>query len=573
MMRYYRSDDRTDACQHMYGNGNTAVAIRGMDLYQLRSGHMAGRNALKGHVSASPLVESRSFRRPGRACWHYDIAVDGENAGYMEEYLTDRDVFVRDFQLEKPMKMVFAPDSMTEFDPETGLYHLPAGVFYVNDYATDLPLYFRIWGENVEVKASASAVHVKILGNSRLYIQLGQTREAALSEDLGHEYNAPNRATAVTELGDVLEDYWYLYSSYTSDLGGVIGAIEWNLAYIRDNYGASRGLLAMGCYAEAKMMLRHLLDNFLRNGKIATAQSVGTDNNLHIHECDESENPGYLVLQAFDYLGATGDRAFFETLLPMLHWAMEAQTRHLWQGMMPFCGDETYIPGGMLARANIDDGSCEATMLFIEAGRRMGQLITDSGILAALEEARSLFRQNFMPDGRLITNNPRRQQAPKRPSIKGVCMYCYRHMDGIRPNRFGMYACPGCADRDEDIRDRTVRRLPCVQMMPAYIGSDLFTEAELREFYEEIARQMLSNSAQKQTGYEFGLLLYGLTVTGSPMRHEIYRTVLDARDAEGVWAEYYTAGMISGMRWRLWESGVNVMALLTYEAREKGEQL
>ncbi len=572
-MRYYRSDDRSDTCQHVLGNGNTMVAVRGMDLYQLRSGHQAGRNVLTGYVCARPLVESRSIRLRGRARWHYDIAVDGENAGFMEEYLTDQDVLVRDFQLDKPIQMVFTPDSMVQFDPETGLYFLPAGVPYVNDYPTDLPLYFRIWGENVQLQPSESEITVKILGASRLYIQLGQTREAALSQNLGREYSMPCTATVKTQLQDILEDYWYIYAGYISDLGGSVGAMEWNLAYVRDNYGASRGLLAMGCYPEAKRLLMHLLESFRKNGKIATAQSVGTDNNLHIHECDETENPGYLVLQAYDYLQATGDREFFEELMPMLQWAMEAQTRHLWQGMMPFCGDETYIPGGMLPRVNIDDGSCEATMLFIEAGRRMGDRITDPAILAALQEARSRFRQNFMPEGLLITNNPRRQQAPKRPSIKGVCMYCYCYMDGIRPNRFGLYTCPNCADRNEDIRDHTVRRLPCVQMMPAYIGSDLFTREELRSFYEEVAREVLSGSEKKQTGYEYGLLLYGLTVTGSPLRHRLYEIVLSARDAEGVWAEFYIAGAPSGMRWRFWEGGVNVMALLTYEACEKGEKL
>ena len=51
-----------------------------------------------------------------------------------------------------------------------------------------------------------------------------------------------------------------------------------------------------------------------------------------------------------------------------------------------------------------------------------------------------------------------------------------------------------------------------------------------------------NGAAGKCTGYEYGLLLYGLTMTDSPLRHELFRIVLDSRDEEGIWAEYYAAG-------------------------------
>ena len=60
-----------------------------------------------------------------------------------------------------------------------------------------------------------------------------------------------------------------------------------------------------------------------------------------------------------------------------------------------------------------------------------------------------------------------------------------------------------------------------------------------------------------------------MTTVESPLRHAVYQMVLDARDEEGIWAEYYTDGEPTGMRWRVWEGGVNLMALLTYEAMER----
>lgn len=137
---------------------------------------------------------------------------------------------------------------------------------------------------------------------------------------------------------------------------------------------------------------------------------------MHIHECDEAENPGYLILQAFDYCEAAGDPAFLEELMPMLRWAMEVQVRHLYRGMMPFCGDETYVAGGMLPRVDVDDGSCEATMLLIESGRRMTPYEHRREIFQGVEEARQRFTENFLRDGRLITNNPERERT--RPDKK-----------------------------------------------------------------------------------------------------------------------------------------------------------
>ena len=297
---------------------------------------------------------------------------------------------------------------------------------------------------------------------------------------------------------------------------------------------------------------------------------------MHIHECDEAENPGYLILQAFDYCEAADDPAFLQELMPMLRWAMEVQARHLYHGMMPFCGDETYVAGNMLPRVHVDDGSCEATMLLIESGRRMALYEDRAWIRQGVEEARRRFAENFLRDGRLITNNPERRNAPGPAKKKGVCPYCYRYMDGLKPNRYGLYTCPDCADKTEDIRSDRIYALSCVQMMPAYIHSDLLTAEQQRDIYESLAKDVIrlgcidgNGAAGKCTGYEYGLLLYGLTVTDSPLRHELFRIVLDSRDEEGIWAEYYVSGKPAGMRWRVWEGGVNLMALLAYERKEQ----
>lgn len=575
-MRYYRSDDRTNTCMHVLGNGRINVAIRGLDLYMAKGNHLAGRNALSGFVPAEPLTEACSQRLRGKDRWRYRLQIAGKDAGTMEEYLTDRDVFVREFALDQPLHFVIRPDSAAVFAPDTGVYTIPKGSCYVNDYPTDRDACFRICGDGAEIHTAPEAVHITLTGRSRLLIRFGETPEQVLDDGEGEEYNPVCPAIRDTALKDTVEDYWYLFANYRSGCGGVVSAIEWNLAYIRDLYGASRGLLAAGFYREARELLAFYLDVWKKKGFLATAQSVGTDGAMHIHECDEAENPGYLVLQAFDYAQAAEDPAFLEELMPMLRWAMGVQVRHLYHGMMPFSGDETYVAGNMLPRGDVDDGSCEATMLLIESGRRMAPYEHRWDVLQGVEEARRRFAGNFLRDGQLITNNPERRSAPGPAERKGVCPYCYCYMDGLKPNRYGLYTCPSCAAKTEDIRSDRTYSLSCVEMMPAYIHSDLLTTGQQRDIYERLAREVLrtgsidgSSAAGKCSGYEYGLLLYGLTVTDSPLRHDLFRMVLDIRDEEGVWAEYYAAGKPAGMRWRTWEGGVNLMALLAYEEKER----
>lgn len=575
-MRTYRSNDRRNTCMHVIGNGEVMVALRGLDIYQARGNHLAGRNCLSGTVSGDRLVESVSERIRGRDRWQYRIRIDGSDAGGMEEYLTVDHAFVRDFTLNQPLSFLLYPDSEVLFDPQTGVYTMPRGAFYVNDYPTDRDVCFRVYGDNVDVRSGEREITVTVQRNSRLIVRFGETPESVLEEAIGNEYNAPCPPTVPTALGETVEDYWYVYANYRSVNGGVASAVEWNLAYIRDLYGASRGLLAAGFYEQARELLRFYQRVWTEKGFLATAQSVGTDGAMHIHECDETENPGYLILQAFDYRDATGDEAFFAELLPMLTWALEKQVGHLYQGMMPFSGDETYVAGGMMPKVHLEDGSCESTMLLIESGRRMQAYEQRPEILACIQDARHRFRENFVRNGRLMTNNPLRAQAPKPATKKGVCVYCYRYMDGLKPNRYGLYTCPDCSEKTEDLSSDKTYRLSCVEMMPAYIHSDLLTLEEQRVIYEDLARDLIARgsisgngAAGKCTGYEYGLLLYGLTTVESPLRHAVYQMVLDARDEEGIWAEYYADGKPAGMRWRVWEGGVNLMALLTYEAMER----
>ena len=173
--------------------------------------------------------------------------------------------------------------------------------------------------------------------------------------------------------------------------GAEIAGYPYPLGYVRDQYGVARGYLAMGYYREAESILRFYWDIWKKTGELHCAQGIGVDGIFHIHENDGVESPGYLILQAFDLLAKTGDTAFTREIFPMLEWCWEVQKKHLAGHMLPFNGDETYVAGGILPRSCLNDGSSEATMLFIDGGEllRTGYPKKSSGMKAGLRKRNS----------------------------------------------------------------------------------------------------------------------------------------------------------------------------------------
>jgi hypothetical protein len=153
--------------------------------------------------------------------------------------------------------------------------------------------------------------------------------------------------------------------------GAVLAGHAYHMAYVRDQYGVGRGLLALGLTSAARKILEFYWSVWQRHGVIHNAQAAGVDGVFHVHENDDVEITGYLIRQAFDLAHASGDTVFLDAIFPMLEWAWQAQKKHLVQGMLPFNGDETYIAGSMLPRHTINDGSAEATLLFIDGGERL----------------------------------------------------------------------------------------------------------------------------------------------------------------------------------------------------------
>ena len=178
----------------------------------------------------------------------------------------------------------------------------------------------------------------------------------------------PEKNPHKKQILDQIDNVAVLLKTQQAKEGAVLAGTAYHMAYVRDQYGVSRGFLALGYHEEARMILDFYWKIWQKFGLLHNAQAIGIPGIFHIHENDEVEQTGYLIIQAFDYLKATRDTQFVNTIVPMLQWAWNVQKKNLVHNMLPFNGDETYVAGGLLPRTALNDGSAESTLLFIRSG-------------------------------------------------------------------------------------------------------------------------------------------------------------------------------------------------------------
>lgn len=174
------------------------------------------------------------------------------------------------------------------------------------------------------------------------------------------------RVALPAPLDEVADNIAVLLKAQQDEGGGVLAGSNYHLAYVRDMYGVSRGFIALGYVEEAKKIMRYYKGVWDRYGKINNAQAMGYEGIFHVHENDNTEITGYLIIAAFDIYKAEGDKAFLDEMLPMLKWAMEAQISTIENNMLPFNGDENpmwpaaFCPATPSCRARLRQRFCSS---------------------------------------------------------------------------------------------------------------------------------------------------------------------------------------------------------------------
>lgn len=605
---------------HALGNGQMGAYACGPDIIQIFGPPYSTPN-LGRLVTEPDGSEWTSSREPGAAIWMHASA-----SGRLRDFVASGyPVLVREIEASVPLNFTLQlhPAARVAFSPQAAelTCEIPAGVFFYSHYPYPRPVFYRLaWEGAVQLRQTGEhTLRFECLpGHSRLYISGGpeypqavENLEAAQSTGTAdllagtraawQGYAAAHAAwqdrlpAALPQrqrLLQAVDDVAVLIHAQQSSEGGVLAGSNYHLCYVRDQYGVSRGLLALGHTAAAQAILEFYWQIWQRHGQIFNAQAAGLDGVFHIHENDEVEITGYLIRQAFD-LQRAGVEGVVERVFPMLAWAWEAQKKHLIANMLPFNGDETYVAGGILPRTALNDGSAEATLLLLDGGEKLLSWAearkcwnTDriSVERSLLSQVRSAYRPNFWRDGRLLTNNPARAaQLNANPRFRhGVCERCHaeRRMSAIgwtERSAAGRYLCPHClAENHYTPVEPRAFDLQSVGLTPFYFHSDLFSLTELRPTVDAIWTAYQQTGALpsrpgdpngRSVGYDYGFLLYALTQLAHPAAADLYHIILSLADSSGAWVEYYQNHKPQGTRCRPWESAINLEALLYWAER------
>ena len=570
---------------HVLGGGRMMVYAVGPELIQILGTPYSAESF--GSLTLPGVDTCRSERQAGAAIWrHYldngsiltDVA-DSEEAG-----------FLRYIQASTPFTLVLTVGKAfvcTERG-DIATFRTPEGTwFFVYKTTLNVCRSFGVSGEAEAVWTAADTCEIRVRpGESTLCFAndpetarrlLATPQETVLARTAAwwQEYLAQRRPVP-PEVAELYENVAILIKCQQGEDGGVLAGYPFHLAYIRDQYGVVRGLLKMGFYAEAKAVLQYYLAVWQEYGTLHTAQTIGIQQGIfHIHENDKVEITGYLAVLPFDVYAATGDAALLDASLPLVRWALDQQLDQLERGMLPFNGDETYIAGGFLPRSTMYDGSAEATMLLAEGIRRYQTHTGDTRYAPVLTEIEQSYLANFCPDGRFVTNVPERMTGEQYPATRhGVCENCRRGMLDLTKTATFRYVCADCRDSDLPEREPVRYELAASRLAPLYIGSPLIPPEMARGFLDEMVEQYRHSGqmpsgcgGDASVGYDYGMLLYALTVYDHPAAGEFCRLTLSVVDEAGAWCEYYNSGVAAATRCRPWESAINMEAVLTYLER------
>jgi len=643
----WTGNSKSDGSVHAIGNGKMLVYEQGPDIIEIYPAPYSTPSIFKLDMIDNADLVTSSAREHGTAIWTHQVSQHGKPVGTFVDFVdSELPCMIRHFKLTGSLsfhlKMKDYAEVIKKTDNEDGsqgkgsfLVMVPAGTIFYQKYAYPRSLYHQIvWQGNVKVEQIYNKKSEYIItvykGESDLWFSggpeypqciinnedvqklsfdksLARTRNWWKSFTAGRinfESQFPANLPLRQKLLQTIDDVSVMIRVQQSQEGSVMAGYPYPLGYVRDQYGVSRGLLALGYTKEAKMILDFYWNIWKKYGAIHNAQGIGVEGVFHIHENDEVEIPGYLIAQAFDYLEKSGDDKFLELIFPMLEWCWNVQENNLAGGMLPFNGDETYVAGGFLPRSALNDGSAEATMLFIDGGEKLLTWIRKHDVWShqktekeqmVLDKTTSLFRKNFWVNGQLITNNPDRLILTDIPRFRhGVCERSgpgcivsnakgFSGIDWTERDENNRYQCPAClASGPLPKVEPFAYNLISVSLTPLYMHSPLFKPEELKSMVGKLYSQyektgILSciydttgiEKNRRTVGYDYGFLLYSMLETGMGNPEVIYRKTLSATDSSGVWSEYYDENKPMGTRYRPWESAINIEALIKFASRYK----
>ena len=497
MIRDWNRETDTGAI-HALGNGNIVVYGFGPEITQTLAYPISADSFCQ--ILLPEEMRCRSERLDGTAIWRHNM----ENGDVITDYIdTEINCFVRQVVCTEGRQMLLKVDAPYRFvkcEDDIWYFDTPNGVEFFYHHVDITPRrYIKVSGA-AKIQQVEDDSFLLTFGEGVGSLYFSDTPEALLEEEKQDVDMVLARIGAYWGdflkqmkpfpkwLAELAENVGIMIKCQQAHDGSVLAGHHYHLAYVRDQYGVGRGLMAMGFYREVEALMGYYKMYFDQYGVIHNAQSMGHHGVFHIHENDNVEVTGYLVIQAFQIYEHNHSEQFLQDMLPMIRWAIDTQIGEMRDGMLPFSGDETYIAGLFLPRFAMYDGSSEATMLLAESLRLYEKHTGDTRYNAVLQEIRDTYLKNFIRNGRLMTNIPERTPLSDYPAGRhGMCEDCGRCKGELKRNENYRYICQYCADHPVlPPRPFGSIELAAPKLMHLYIGSDLVPAEMMNGYLNEM---------------------------------------------------------------------------------------
>jgi hypothetical protein len=624
--RVWNSKDRApftaDAVSAL-GNGNVCVFSQGPDIAHFYGPPYSSPDLLQLLTDVTPkgaasgVLTDSARRERGTAIWHHWMQLNGQPAMEFTEYVAATvPIYVREFICSQTgIQWNLLPHPSGHFEPSSsvpGAWHqiLPPGERFLH-YPSNLGSCCWIVHSGTCRAVEADNGHLEIhlepgRGSLAIISEPDYPAGIALVERVRNEVTdqligptrewwkafTARRLAVCPELrslpepdAEALDSVAVMIKAEYSNTGGALIGALLPMAYIRDLYGAARGMLTLGMHDEARDLLLFRFRKFQTFGNLQTAESMGTDCARHVHENDEVEGPAYIILETRDYLRASGDETVGRQIWPMLEWCFQVQLKHLAGGMLPFNGDETYIAGGFFPRSGLLQGSADTTLAFVTSGNWLVDWAVRNGFWsftlaqryrAILEEAHNTYRVHFFAGDRIWANEPSRESLITPPRFRhGVCEAGTPGYFGwVERNQSGRYISPlaSSCDLPEEHPART--EIHSVSLLPVYLGAEILSPNEIRRVVDHVleAKDPITGfiptipGGKGFVGYDPGLLLLNLLSLKDGRAQAAYSRLMKTLDAVQYWNEYYNQDGTSGfcIRANMWSCGINAEAAVKY---------
>jgi hypothetical protein len=621
------SAESTDESTHVLGNGRAMVHELGPNILYFRAPWISAPSLLTMNL-ATAGIHTVSSRARGSLIWQHTVYSGAQKVGTILDFLDGEMPVLRraircdvelGFLVRSPRLVAYA-DRYAAYGALLGQW--PYGSTIYGDFKSSDPFTLEIlYTKGVRAEAQtagesgrtghhdtrdamqetllrvpAGSAELLIVGEQNFehcldtadraiakstQVALDETR-ALWKKKLSSVRVPQNEQTSALPVADVVDDVATLLLGHQSREGSVAAGQYYPLFYVRDQYGVSRALLAMGMTEEAKGILAFYYRIWRERGRIHNAQSDGPRLWFHRAENDDVEMTGYLIVQAFDYLRASGDEAFVAEILPMLQWALEVEEAQLFAQMLPFNGDETYVAGGVFPRTHLTDGSSEATLLYVAAAERLLQWVEMrklwspekvSGHKGRAAKVKAAYAENFVADGKIAVNRPRVPDPKVLPRFRyGVCLGHYDEnclfLSDTEIAEDGRYFCMSCyPKRTRAMYEARRSFIPSVGLTSVLLDYAIVSDAVMERTTADAVAVFAQDGRfawPKRTlpGYETAVVVMALKHRKDARAQAFLRQMLALRDATGAWVEYYENGEPKGCRARPWESALSVAALL-----------